>query len=94
MVTEKKSGKLLDCDMPIRFRQGDIKKLLAYFNMKPQQKGSTLFCGIGRDGTWRTCKFDYHKNRDIVASGTAKAIANALKFNDVQEMKEYIENHL
>lgn len=81
-------------NMPIRFRQGDIKRLLAYLHMKPQQKGSTLYCGIGRDGIWRTCKFDYHKDRDIVASGTAKAIANALKFDNVLEMKEYIEKHL
>jgi len=80
--------------MPIRFSQGDIKRLLAHFNMKPQQKGSTLYCGIGRDGIWRTCKFDYHKDSDIIASGTAKAIANALKFNNVLEMKEYLEKHL
>ena len=81
-------------NMPIRFRQGDIKRLLAHLHMKPHQKGSTLYCGIGRDGIWRTCKFDYHKDRDIIASGTAKAIANALKFDNVLEMKEYIEKHL
>jgi len=80
--------------MPIRFKQGEIKKLLAHFLMKPQQKGSTLYCGIGKDGIWRTCKFDYHKDRDIIASGTAKAISNSLKFNNVLEMKEYIEKHL
>lgn len=79
--------------MPIRFSQGDIKKLLAYFNMK-SQKGSTIFCGLGRDGVWRTCKFDYHKDRDTVATGTAKAIASSLKFQTVQEMKEYIEKYL
>lgn len=84
----------MDSSMPIRFSQGDIKRLLAHLHMKPQQKGSTLYCGIGRDGKWRTCKFDYHKDRDIVASGTAKAIANALKFGNVLEMKEYIEKHL
>ncbi|WP_418792345.1 hypothetical protein [Phosphitispora sp. TUW77] len=81
-------------NMPIRFKQGEIKKLLAHFIMKPQQKGSNLYCGIGKDGIWRTCKFDYHKDRDVIASGTAKAIANSLKFSNVLEMKEYIEKHL
>lgn len=79
--------------MPIRFSHGDIKRLLAHFNMKPE-KGSTIYCGLGRDGTWRTCKFDYHKDRDNIATGTAKAIANSLKFKTVLEMKEYIEKHL
>lgn len=79
--------------MPIRFSHGDIKNLLAHFNMK-SEKGSTIYCGLGRDGVWRTCKLDYHKDRDTVATGTAKAIASSLKFNTVLEMKEYIKNHL
>jgi hypothetical protein len=79
--------------MPIRFSQGQIKRLLAHFNMKPE-KGSTIHCGLGKDGVWRTCKFDYHKDRDIVASGTAKAIASSLKFQTVLEMKEYIDKNL
>lgn len=79
--------------MPIRFCQGDIRKLLSYFNMKPE-KGSTIYLGIGRDGIWRTCKFDYHKDKDPVATGTAKIIATSLKFNTVLEMKEYIDKHL
>lgn len=79
--------------MPIRFSHSDIKKLLAYFNMK-SEKGSTIYCGLGRDGVWRTCKLDYHKDRDTIATGTAKAIASSLKFKTVLEMKEYIEKHL
>lgn len=50
--------------------------------------------GIGRDGAWRTCKFDYHKDKDPVATGTAKVIATCLKFRDVLEMKEYIDKYL
>ncbi|HWQ72059.1 MAG TPA: hypothetical protein VN370_07045 [Desulfitobacteriaceae bacterium] len=50
--------------------------------------------GIGRDGIWRTCKFDYHKDKDPVATGTAKIIAASLKFNTVQEMKEYIDKSI
>ena len=79
--------------MPIRFCQGDIKRLLAHFSMKPE-KGSTIYFGVGRDGIWRTCKFDYHKDKDPVATGTAKIIATSLKFKTILEMKEYIDMHL
>lgn len=79
--------------MPIRFSHGDIKRLLANFNMKPE-KGSPIYYGLGRDGVWRTCKLDYHKDRDTIATGTAKAIAISLKFKTVLEMKEYIEKNL
>lgn len=53
-------------------------------------KGSNFFYGLGRDGIWRTCKFDYHKDRDMVATGTAKVIATSLKFKTLQDMKEFI----
>ena len=79
--------------MPIRFCQGDIRRLLAHFNMKPA-KGSNIYFGIARDGIWRMCKFDYHKGKDPVATGTAKVIATSLKFNNVLEMKEYMDKHL
>jgi len=79
--------------MPIRFCQGDIRKLLSHFNMKPE-KGSTIYLGIGRDGIWRACKFDYHKDKDPIATGTAKIIATSLKFNTVLELKEYIDKYL
>ncbi|MFZ5688279.1 MAG: hypothetical protein ACOY9Y_08890 [Bacillota bacterium] len=83
----------MDSKMPIRFCQGEIKKLLVHFNMKAE-KGSTIFCGLGKDGIWRTCKFDYHKDKAPVATGTAKAIASSLKFKTVLEMKAYIDEHL
>jgi hypothetical protein len=79
--------------MPIRFCQGDIRRLLSHFNLKPE-RGSTIYFGIGKDGIWRTCKFDYHKDKDPVATGTAKIIAASLKFNTVLEMKEYIDKYL
>ncbi len=75
--------------MPIRFSHGDIKRLLIHLNMKAD-KGSNFFYGLGRDGIWRTCKFDYHKDRDMVATGTAKVIATSLKFKTLQDMKEFI----
>jgi hypothetical protein len=53
-------------------------------------KGSNIYFGISRDGIWRTCKFDYHKEKDPVVKGSAKVIATSLKFNNVLEMKEYM----
>jgi hypothetical protein len=70
--------------MPIRFNQGTIKRLLVQFNMKPLKKGSCIYGGIGRDGKWRTCKFDYHKDNEIIATGTASSIAKSLLFYNIK----------
>ncbi len=80
--------------MPIRFKQGIIKRLLNYLNMKPLSKGSNLYEGLGKDGVYRICKFDYHKDNDPVATGTANAIAKSLKFQNVEEMKQFIDKNL
>lgn len=80
--------------MPVRFTMGEIKRLLSHFNMKPLRKGSSIYGGIGKDGIWRICKFDYHKDNDILKPGTANNIAQSLKFKNVLEMKEYIEKNL
>ncbi len=60
--------------------------------MKPLKKGSSIYGGIGKDGVWRTCKFDYHKDNDNVSTGTAKAIALSLEFKDIEEMKSFLDN--
>lgn len=80
--------------MPVRFTMGEIKRLLSHFNMKPLRKGSFIYGGIGKDGIWRTCKYDYHKDNDILKPGTANNITQSLKFKNVLEMKEYIEKNL
>jgi hypothetical protein len=46
---------------------------------------------VGRDGIWRTCKFDYHKDKEPVTTGTAKIIVTPMKFRSVLDMKEYID---
>lgn len=61
--------------------------------MKPLKKGSYIYGGIGKDGVWRTCKFDYHKDNDILKPGTAKSIAVSLKFNNVEHMKKFIDEN-
>lgn len=76
--------------MPIRFTQGEIAKALKRLGFKPAGKGRYLYEGIGNDGLPHLCKFDYHKDRDTVATGTAQKIAKSLGFNNQQELKEYI----
>ena len=80
--------------MGIRISQRDIARLLKHFNMMPHKKGSNLYVGIGPDGQWRTCKFDYHKGRDEVLKGTADAIAKSLLFKNAEDMKRYMERNL
>lgn len=80
--------------MAIRFNMGQIKKLLAHFNMEPLRKGSFIYGGMGKDNIYRTCKFDYHKDNNILKPGTANAIAHSLKFNNVSEMKNFIDKNL
>lgn len=80
--------------MPIRFNQGEIKKLLKYLNMEPFKKGSTIFGGIGKDGKWRTCKFDFHGDSKIVAIGTARIIAKSLGYKDLDDMKKFLDKNL
>jgi hypothetical protein len=62
--------------------------------MRPSRTGSTLYWGYGKDGIWRTCKFDYHKDSEILKAGTANAIAHTLKFKNVLEMKNVMLNEL
>jgi len=80
--------------MPVRFNQGVIRRLIVHLNMKPLKKGSYIYGGFGNAGKWRTCKFDYHKDNDMVAAGTANSIAKSLLFKDVLEMKQYIDDNL
>lgn len=80
--------------MPIRFTHGDIKRLLNYYNMRPLKKGSFIYGGIGKDGKWRTCKFDYHKDHNQIATGTGKSIAISLGFKDTSDMKDFIKKYL
>ncbi len=66
--------------------------MLARLNMVPLRKGSNIYGGVGPDGVFRTCKFDYHKDHEQVATGTAKVIAASLQFHDLAEMRAYLDN--
>ncbi len=65
--------------------------MLGKLKMAPLRKGGNIYGGVGPDGVFRTCKFDYHKDREPVATGTAKAIAASLRFHDVAEMRAYLD---
>lgn len=80
--------------MPIRFSMGEIRRLLVYLNMKPLRKGSFIYGGIGKDGIYRTCKFDYHRDNEMLKPGTANSIAHSLKFINTDEMKNFTNENL
>ncbi len=80
--------------MPIRFTQGDFRRLLKHFNMVPCKKGSNLYAGVGNDGKYRTCKLDFHAAGEMVAAGTANKMAKDLHFENVQALKDYMEKVL
>ena len=70
------------------FHHGEIARLLRHFNMKKRKNGF-IYEGTGRDGKWRSAKFDYHKDRDVLRKGTALNIAQSLGFATLEEMKDY-----
>jgi len=78
--------------MPIRLSQGDIAFPFRKLGMAPLTKGSSMYAGIGPDGVFRRCRFDYHSDKTPVAAGTAGAIAKALGFANTQAMKDYLAN--
>jgi hypothetical protein len=80
--------------MGVTITQGQIKKLLKHFNLRPARKGSNVYDGIGKDGILRRCTFHYHKNREELRKGTAESIARQLGFKNAVEMQEYIKKNL
>jgi len=80
---------------PGRFDQGEIRRLLAYFQMGPIKPGGSIHVGgTGKDGAWRTCKFTLHKDDDRVTANAAEIIARSLKFEDAVQMKQFLEEKL
>lgn len=78
--------------MGVQISHGQIKRLLSHFQLTPIRKGSDLYEGVGNDGHFRIVKFDYHKDREIAAKGTANKIAKDLLFKNAEEMKKYLDN--
>jgi hypothetical protein len=79
---------------PVRFDQEQIRKILAYFQVAPIKRGGSVYVGIGKDGIWRTCKFNYHENGGQVTASAANAIAKSLKFKDAAELKMFFDEKI
>ena len=76
--------------MPIRFDQGDIRRLLKHFGFQLMKKGSFIYIGSA-NGANRTVKFDYHSDRTQLAIGTSRAIAKSLarvSANNTQTLRQ------
>jgi hypothetical protein len=78
----------------VRFDQGRIRQILAYFQLKPIKPGGSIHVGIGKDGVWRTCKFDYHEDGGPVTASAATAVAKSLKFKGAAEMSKFVDENL
>ena len=79
---------------PVRFDQGQIRQILTYFQVAPIKPGGSIHVGIGKDGAWRTCKFDYHEGGGQVTASAAEAIAKSLKFKDAAEMRKFFDEKI
>ena len=79
---------------PVRFEQGQIRRILSYLQMAPIKPGGSVQVGIGKDGVWRTCKFACSEDGGQITASAAEAIAKSLKFQDAAEMKIFYEEKI
>jgi hypothetical protein len=78
----------------VRFDQEQLRQIRAYFQLKPIKPGGSIHVGIGKDGAWRACKFDYSQNGGPVTASAATAIAKSLKFKDAAEMSQFFDEEV
>lgn len=78
--------------MAIRFSHGDIKMILKRLGYKKARKDSYIYIGISINGDPTTVRFDYHKDHDLIATGTGKQISKSLGFENTMEMQEFLNN--
>lgn len=62
--------------------------------MEQLRKKGKMYGGFDNNGEYRQCKFDYHKDNEMLKPGTANAIAHSLGFQNVEEMKKYIDENI
>jgi hypothetical protein len=79
---------------PVRFDQEQIRRMLTYFQMAPIKPGGSIHVGIGKDGAWRACKFNYHEDGGQVTASAADLIAKSLKFKDAAEMSTFFNEQI
>ena len=76
--------------MPPQFNFGDIEQICRRLGMSAQ-KGKVLWRGIGTDGQYRQTTIHSHGDGAPVSS-TARAMAKQLKFNDVDNMDNFLND--
>jgi len=78
--------------MPPQFNFGDIKSICKRLNLSKSQKGSMLWRGVGLDGQYRQTTIHSHGDGINLSAGTAKKIAEQLKFKDIDDMLEFLND--
>lgn len=78
--------------MPPQFTFGDVIVICKRLGVSKAQKGSMLWRGVGPDGQYRQTTIHSHGDGAIVSSSTAKKMAEQLKFKDVDDMCDFLNN--
>jgi|GEM_PF-831677 hypothetical protein len=72
------------------FTFGDIETICKRLGVTQAKKGSKTWRGIGPDGIFRQTYNHSHGSGDLIATGTAKQIAEQLKFKDLKDMHDFL----
>ena len=78
--------------MPPQFTFSDIESICKRLRVHKSQKGSTLCRGIGPDGQYRQTTMHSHGGGVRVSPITARKMAEQLKFKDVEDMFEFLND--
>ena len=78
--------------MPPQFTFGDIESVCRRLGLSRAQKGSMLWRGVGPDGLYRQTTIHSHGDGAAVSPSTARKIAEQLKFKDVDEMYDFLND--
>ena len=77
--------------MPPQFTFGDIEQICRRLGMNAQ-KGKVLWRGVNSDGQYRQTTIHSHSDGVPVSSSTARAMAKQLRFTDVEDMYDFLNN--
>lgn len=78
--------------MPPQFTFGDIESICIRLGVARAQKGSMLWRGVGSDGLYRQTTIHSHGDGTNVSPSTARKMAEQLKFKDVEDMYDFLNN--
>jgi hypothetical protein len=78
--------------VPPQFTFGDIESICRRLGLSKAQKGSMLWLGVGPDGQYRQTTMHSYGDGTTVSPSTAKKMAEQLKFKDVDDMYDFLNN--